>query len=296
VSPADLQRVSTSDGRTLALAQWGDPGGFPIFSLHGSPGSRMFRHYDETVYTQAGVRLITYDRPGYGESDRHPGRRVVDCVGDVAAIADTLGIDRFAVSGGSGGGPHSLAVAARLSERVTRAACSVSLAPYDVSDFDWLDGMDPVNVRFTEIALEGGAPHVAELEGEAAKILERIEDDPANWLGDEWQVSDSDQAELARQERHDVTRQDFTEAFRNGVWGWVDDDLALLSPWGFDVSEIRVPTQVIYGATDVFVPKRHGEWLAANVPGAEVVVEQDLGHMGHPDLVAERLAWLVRPV
>jgi pimeloyl-ACP methyl ester carboxylesterase len=93
-----------------------------------------------------------------------------------------------------------------------------------------------------------------------------------------------------------VTRQDFTEAFRNGVCGWVDYDHALLSPWGFDVSEIRIPTLVIYGATDVFVPKRHGEWLAANVPNADVVVEQDLGHMGHPDLVAERLAWLVRAV
>jgi pimeloyl-ACP methyl ester carboxylesterase len=296
VSPPDPQRVSTSDGRTLAFAQWGDPGGVPIFSLHGSPGSRLFRHYDENVYVQAGARLITYDRPGYGESDRHPGRRVVDCVGDVAAIADALGIDRFAVSGGSGGGPHALAVAARLPERVTRAACSVSLAPYDVSDFDWLDGMDPVNVRFTEIALEGGPAHVAELEGEATKILERIADDPGNWLGDEWQVSDSDQAELARRERHEVTREDFAEAFRNGVWGWVDDDLALLSPWGFDVSEIRIPTRVIYGATDVFVPKRHGEWLAEHVPGADVVVEEDLGHMGHPDLVAERLAWLVQRV
>lgn len=296
MSSADPQRVSTSDGRTVTFAQWGDPDGFPVFSLHGSPSSRLSRHYDETDYVQAGATVITYDRPGYGESDRHSGRRVVDCVRDVAAIADTLGIDRFAVTGGSGGGPHALAVAARLPERVTRAACSVSLAPYDVSDFDWLDGMDPVNVRFTEIALEGGSAHVAELEDEAAKILERIADDPGNWLGDEWQVSESDQTELARRERHDVTRQTFTEAFRNGVWGWVDDDLALLSPWGFDVSEIRVPTQVIYGATDVFVPKRHGEWLAENVPGAEVVVEEDLGHLGHPDLVAERFAWLVRAV
>jgi pimeloyl-ACP methyl ester carboxylesterase len=136
---------------------------------------------------------------------------------------------------------------------------------------------------------------VAELDSEATKILERIADDPGNWLGDEWQVSESDQAELARRERHEVTREDFAEAFRNGDWGWVDDDLALLSPWGFDVSEIRIPTRVIYG-TDVFVPKRHGEWLAEHVPGADVVVEQDLGHMGHPDLVAERLAWLVQSV
>ena len=80
------------------------------------------------------------------------------------------------------------------------------------------------------------------------------------------------------------------------MWGLVDDDLAFLSPWGFDVSEIRVPIRVIYGESDVLVPKRHGEWLAENVPGAEVVVERGLGHLGHPGLIAERLRWLVQPV
>ena len=76
----------------------------------------------------------------------------------------------------------------------------------------------------------------------------------------------------------------------------VDDDLAILAPWGFDVSEIRVPTRVIYGDDDVLVPRRHGEWLAENVPGAEVVVEQDIGHIGSPELLAERVRWLVQPV
>src|SRR5262245_29897354 len=168
MSPPDRQSASTSDRRTLTFAEWGDPNGSPLFALHGSPGSRLSRHFDETVYAQAGARLITYDRPGYGGSDRNPGRRVVDCFGDVAAIADTLGIDSFAVTGASGGGPHALAVAARLPERVTRLACAVSIAPYGISDFDWLDGMDPVNVRFTEMALRGGPEHVAELESEAS--------------------------------------------------------------------------------------------------------------------------------
>src|SRR5512132_4154110 len=91
-------------GRTLAYAEWGDPAGFPVFSLHGTPGSRLGRHYDERDYVDAGARVITYDRPGYGRSERHPGRYVVDCVDDVQAIADHLGIERFAVIGGSGGG------------------------------------------------------------------------------------------------------------------------------------------------------------------------------------------------
>jgi pimeloyl-ACP methyl ester carboxylesterase len=156
VSPHDGRSVFASDGRTLMVAEWGDAAGCPVFWLHGSPGSRFSRHYDESEYSRAGARVITYDRPGYGASDRDPGRRVVSCVGDVAAIADALGIERFAVTGGSGGGPHALAVAARLADRVTRAACSVTPAPYDIAGFDWFDGMDPENIRLTKVALEGG--------------------------------------------------------------------------------------------------------------------------------------------
>jgi pimeloyl-ACP methyl ester carboxylesterase len=243
VSPHDGRSVSASDGRTLTVAEWGDADGFPVFWLHGSPDSRFSRHYDESEYSRAGARVITYDRPGYGASDRDPERRVVSCVGDVAAIADALGIKRFAVTGGSGGGPHARAVAARLPDRVTRAACSVSPAPHDIPDFDWSDGMDPENIRLTEVALQGGPAHVAELERLAAEILKRVAADPAKVLGDDWALSESDRAELDRPERHDMTREAINEAFRNGVWGLVDDDLAFLSPSGFDVSEIRVPTR-----------------------------------------------------
>ena len=94
------ETMTTSDGRTLAFCEWGDPAGTPVFSLHGTPGSRLGRHHDENVYRDAGVRAITYDRPGYGASTRHPGRRVADAPSDVAAIADALGLDRFAVTAG----------------------------------------------------------------------------------------------------------------------------------------------------------------------------------------------------
>jgi pimeloyl-ACP methyl ester carboxylesterase len=287
------QVTQARDGRSLAFAEWGDPKGFPVFSLGGTPNSRFARHHDENVYVKAGARVITYDRPGYGGSDRHPGRRVVDCVEDVAAIADRLGLERFAVTGGSGGGPHALAVAARLPERVTRAACASSPAPYDAG-IDWLTGMDPLNVREVEWALRGEEVYVPELEREAAEALERVAADPSKILGDDWGLSEADRAALARPEFHAVIRQDLTEAVRTGVWGWADDMLAILEPWGFDVSEIGVPTRVIYGPTDVLVPVQHGEWLAANVPGAEVVVEEELGHMGDPDLVVERVGWLAR--
>jgi pimeloyl-ACP methyl ester carboxylesterase len=290
---SQTQVALAADGRKLTFAEWGDPNGFPVFSLHGTPNSRFARHYDERVYVEAGARVVTYDRPGYGGSDRLPGRRVVDCVGDVVAIADALGIARFAVTGGSGGGPHALAVAARLPERVSRAACAVSPAPYDVADLDWFEGMDPLNVRELQWALQGEDVLARELEREAAETLERIAADPAKVLGDDWDLSDADRSELARPERHQVTRENIGEAFRQGVWGWVDDDLAWMRPWGFDVGEIRVPTRVIYGLTDVLVPAAHGEWLARNVPGAEVVAETERGHLPSPELVAEHYAWLV---
>jgi pimeloyl-ACP methyl ester carboxylesterase len=285
--------VTTSEGRTLTCAEWGDPDGFPVFSLHGTPGSRFGRHYDEGAYVEAGARVITYDRPGYGGSTRHRGRRVVECVNDVAALADHLSIDRFAVIGGSGGGPHALAVAARLPERATKVTCAVGIVPYDTEDFDFVAGMDPNNVKELGWALEGEEVLAHELEREAREMLERVSVDPSKVIGDDWDLSESDRKELARPERQEVIREMTVASVANGVWGWVDDDLCFVAPWGFDVSEIRIPARVIYGANDVLVPRQHGEWLARNVPRAEVVVEEDKGHLPDPDLVVERYSWLV---
>lgn len=102
-----VETMTTADGRTLAYEQVGDLAGAAVFVLHGTPGCRLSgRHPDLSRVSAAGLRLVTYDRPGYGRSSRHRGRRVVDCVSDVAAIADELEIERFAVKGGSGGAPQ----------------------------------------------------------------------------------------------------------------------------------------------------------------------------------------------
>jgi pimeloyl-ACP methyl ester carboxylesterase len=286
--------VTAADGRTLMVATWGDPAGFPVFNLHGTPGSRLGRDYDESVYVDAGARVITYDRPGYGGSDRQRGRRVVDCVSDIASIADALGAWRFAVVGGSGGGPHSLAVAARLPERVSRVCCTVGVAPFETPDFDWFEGMDPMNVREFDWALAGEEVLEREYTREAAEMLERMADDPSKVLGDEWELSEADRAQMAVPERQQALREQMTEAFRSGVFGIVDDMLAGIEPWGFEVSEIRVPTRITYGVTDVLVPPQHGEWLGRNVPGAEVIAEEG-GHLPDKALIAELYGWLVKP-
>jgi pimeloyl-ACP methyl ester carboxylesterase len=218
---------------------------------------------------------------------------VVDCVGDVAAIADALGIDRFAVTGGSGGGPHALAVAARLPERVLRARCVVGVAPFEAEGLDFYAGMDPENIKEFGLAEQGEAVLQPALEKLAAAALERVAADPSKLLSDDWNLSDADRAVLADVRIQTVVGEMMREAFRNGVWGWADDDLAFLQPWGFDVAEIRVPVEVRYGAQDVLVPASHGAWLARHVPGAEVTVDQEAGHLADPDTTLRLLASLV---
>ncbi|MFL5859757.1 MAG: alpha/beta fold hydrolase [Solirubrobacteraceae bacterium] len=285
--------VEAGDGRTVAFDEVGDRAGAAIFVLHGTPGCRLSgRHPDVSRVSAAGLRLVTYDRPGYGRSTRQPGRRVVDCVSDVAAIADALDIERFAVSGGSGGGPHALAVAARLSERVTRVACVVGGAPYDADDLDWFDGMDRVNVQEFGWAVAGEGVLASELERQAQASLNRVDEDPTALVADV-ALSDSDRAVLRDPGVRETLRAATREMFAGGAWGWVDDDLAFVRPWGFDLQEIRVPVQIRYGATDVLVPAAHGRWLAAHVPGAEVFVDEHGGHLSTPDQRLEMLRSLV---
>jgi pimeloyl-ACP methyl ester carboxylesterase len=235
---------------------------------------------------------VTSARPGYGQSDRHEHRRVVDCVGDVAAIVDALGIDRFAVKGGSGGGPHALAVAARMAQRVTRAVCDVSVAPFDTDDVDWFAGMDPANVKEFRWALAGEQTLVPELEKQAEDALAKVQADPSSLL-DEFELSQSDRAVLQDPRVQQTLRASIRESFANGVWGWVDDDLAFTHAWGFDVNELEIPVEIRYGATDVLVPAAHGEWLGSHVPNAEVTVDDEGGHLSSPDKHLEALRELV---
>jgi pimeloyl-ACP methyl ester carboxylesterase len=268
-----------------------DPDGKPVFALHGTPGCRLSRHPNEALVRSTGVRVIRYDRAGYGGSDRHRGRIVADCVGDVAAIADVLGLDHFAVTGGSGGGPHALAVAALLGDRVTRVICEVGVAPYEALGDDWFAGMDPENVNEFGWALEGEERLTVELERMDKELRQMVSVDPSRIL-EQFDLSPSDRAVLAREDFFQVRREVTFERTRNGVGGWVDDDIAFLAPWGFDPATITVPTQVWYGTSDVMVPPAHGEWIARTVPGA-VVRMNELGHMGDPDAEeVESFAWL----
>jgi pimeloyl-ACP methyl ester carboxylesterase len=289
----NLNLLTLPDGRTLAYAEWGDPAGSPIVVIHGTPGCRLNRHPDNAKIAATGARVITYDRPGFGASDRHRGRSVNDCVADIAALADSLEIERFAVTGGSGGGPHCLAVAAGLPDRVTRAACIVGVAPYDLMGEEWYDGMDAENVKEFSWALAGEQKVHDELAGEAARMLARMAEDPANILGD-FDIPDEDRAILSRPDIAALMVEAVTECVRGGVWGWVDDDIAFTRPWGFDLSTIDVPTTIWWGSKDVLVPPKHGEWLASRVPNSIAHVDHSGGHQADPDVHIQTLyPWLI---
>jgi len=182
-----LRTFETPDGRTLAFAVWGDPEGFPILALHGTPGCRLGRWPREELYADLDVCFVTHDRAGYGRSDRNHGRRVVDEVADVRALADELGFDRFGLSGGSGGGPHVLACAALLPDHVVRAICDVGVAPFGTPGLEqdaWLADMDPENVKEFGWALAGEDVLARELTALQQQFEERARVDPSTVLQD----------------------------------------------------------------------------------------------------------------
>jgi pimeloyl-ACP methyl ester carboxylesterase len=286
-------RIPMPDGRTIAIAEWGDPDGLPLISFHGTPGGRITWWHDPTIYARHGLRRLTLDRPGYGESTRLAGRAVADVVADVLAVVDALGVDRFVVSGGSGGGPHAMACAALLPERVTRCLVQSSGAPYGVDDLDWLAGMTEGNVVEFTAALEGEAPMRTVAEREAATLIERLTAGRADFLGDSYEMSEAD---IAQMEKHrDRMAAQLLNALAPGVDGWVDDMLAFVKPWGFDVADIAVPVYLQYGREDTLVPAAHGDWLAAHMPTTKVVV-LEAGHLGDDSLVESDMAWLAGEV
>lgn len=286
---AHEQTITLSDGRTLGFAEWGDPGGTPILGMHGTPGSRLGRPVDLDGLRDAGIRLITVDRPGYGVSTRNPGRRIVDVAPDVEQLADALGLDRFAVTGGSGGGPHALGIAFRMPDRVAAVECRVGIAPFGAPGLDWFGGMDPMNVSEFGWAVDGRARLEIELAREAAADLVRLDSGSASHLPDGWQLSAED---LARHQQPEIARvfaDEQREAHRQGAGGWVDDDIAFVTPWGFDPADIVVPATVRWGVSDVIVPAAHGAWLAERMPTATGAPESAEGHVPDP---ARRIAQL----
>ena len=139
----------------MRVRQYGAVDGHPVVMHHGTPGSGVQSADVGRAAEAAGLRLVCYDRAGYGGSTAAPGRDVAAVAADIEAVADALGIARFATWGYSGGGPHVLATAALLGERVTRAAAWCSVAPADGEGLDFTAGMADANVEEFGLAQRG---------------------------------------------------------------------------------------------------------------------------------------------
>lgn len=261
-----------------------------MFLLHGTPGSRVGPKPRGSILYRLGVRLVCYDRPGYGGSDRLPERTVADAAQDIEAIADHLGLEQFAVVGRSGGGPHALAAAAFLPERVTRVAVLVGLAPANAYDLDWFHGMTDANLNaYTTADLDG--PKLVE---RLRLRADRARRDPEHLVEVlRGQMTDPDLRVVGDIVIRRLLAETYAEALRSGPYGWIDDVLALRSQWGFRPEHIRPPVLLWHGADDNFSPASHTRWLAARIPRAYAQVQAQTAHFGAVQILPEMLCWLI---
>jgi pimeloyl-ACP methyl ester carboxylesterase len=268
--------VDTSEARTLDAYVDGPEGAVPLLFHNGTPSTgQLFEPFVQAA-SERDLRMVSFSRAGYANSTRHPGRSVADVVPDVAAVLDQLGAQRFYTLGWSGGGPHALACAALLPERLLGAATVGGLAPYDADGLDWMAGMGQENIAAFRAALTSEAAMRTLLEKIGPAFATVTADEVAARLGN--LVSDIDRSAIsgaAAAWLADV----FRESVRSGIWGWLDDERAFVRPWGFDLSDIDVPAAIWQGAQDRFTPYAHGEWLASHIPRVRPHLLPDQGHL-----------------
>jgi pimeloyl-ACP methyl ester carboxylesterase len=264
------------DGRKVDVFKGGREEG-PTFLLHhGTPCEAGFWAIWNELALEEGFQLISVTRPGYGRSDRKKGRRVMDAAKDCEQVLNQLGIDSFVTAGWSGGGPHALACAALMPERCTSAATIAGFAPPLQMEIDVYAGMGLENVSEFSAAKEGESPLRKWMKKNATGYKNISGPDLAKSLGG-----------LIPPVDKDYLNGDFAEslaktirlAIATGFDGWIDDDLAFVSDWGFDVKSITVPVAVWQGDKDLMVPFTHGQWLAKNISTAETRLIQNHGHI-----------------
>ncbi|MFL6060253.1 MAG: alpha/beta fold hydrolase [Marmoricola sp.] len=277
--------IDSGDGRELEVLTGGDPDGFGWLFHSGTPSAAVALDFFDRPAREAGLRLITYSRPGYGSSTRRPWPhpRIADDLADSVRILDELGVDEFVTLGWSGGGPRALACAALLPRRCRAAATLAGVAPADAPDLDFTAGMGPENIEEFAAAAAGVKAYEAFLAEPVAGLAEVTAADVAAELGR--LVTPVDVAALTGDFAEWIAAS-FRRSVAQGTIGWREDGLAIMAHWGFDLSEVRVPVAIWQGRQDAMVPLSHGEWLVANVPGAHGHLFEDEGHIS---LVVDRL-------
>jgi pimeloyl-ACP methyl ester carboxylesterase len=268
--------VAAGDGRVLQVLERGHPDGKPVLVHSGTPNSRLMHEPEVRLAERQEIRLISYDRPGYGGSTSWPGRTVADCAQDVRAIASGLGVERLAIWGISGGGPHALACAALLPDLVPAVGVLASVAPWGADGLDYFAGMGELNVDDVRLFFQDRAAARAKCEQDRLEYLQVSAEQLHELL--KTLLSPADAAVLTgelAQYLVDCTR----SGLAPGAEGWWEDEVALNEPWGFELGSIRTPVLLYHGRQDRFVPFGHGEWLAGHIPGVRAELTDDDGHL-----------------
>jgi pimeloyl-ACP methyl ester carboxylesterase len=290
------QQVTTADGRQLEVAVSGPDDGYPLVFHSGTPSAVVAWPAMEKLTADAGLRAVSYTRPGYGgstpraEADR-PGS-IADDVADTVTVLDTLGIGEFVTLGWSGGGPRALGCAALLPDRCRAAVSLAGVAPLGdggLPEDAWLAGMGPENVRDFKAALDGREALRPVIEAEVAEFGQVTADEIVAAFGE--LVDDVDKAALTG-DFAEMLAESFRRAAAQGATGLLEDNLQIMVPWGFDVRSITVPVSVWQGRHDLMVPFDHGVWLADNVPGARRHLYDDEGHLSLVGRIDEMLTEL----
>ena len=272
--------VTLSNGRKLGYAEYGDPDGKPIFLLHGNPGSRLGWMPLEGNTYPPGIRIIAPDRPGFGLSDFQPDRTHLDWPDDVVELADALRIDRFAVAGVSGGGPHVLACAWKIPERLTAVGVISTGPPVPAA----LDGTSRTNRLIFSLARK--APALIQFNGKfLASMVQRNPERMIKQLLSAYPACDK--AVLNRPEMQLFFKRDMAEAFRQGGRGSAHEVILYAHPWPFPLTEIETKVYLWHGEADNATSPAMGRYLAQMLPNCQAKFIPNAGHLWVLDNINE---------
>jgi pimeloyl-ACP methyl ester carboxylesterase len=282
-------------GRVVRVRDAGDPDGPVVLYFHGTPGSRLDVAFGDEIAAARNIRLVSFDRPGYGGSTPAPFG-LAEGAADALAIADDLGVARFATLGLSGGGPFALATAAIGRDRITSVGVASGAGPFQQVP-GALDALDDDDRR--AVSLLPGDPAAAAaafaVGFEPLMKLFQSGDVKAILSAFDSVMSPRDRELLSGPRFGPVFAATMQEASRQGPEGGSWDNVAWVGPWNFDLSAVGCPVLLWYGTDDRMAPPLHGQWLEQNLPHAHLALNDGEGHLGIYDHLAEMLTALTHP-